>query len=184
MTRLICALALALVVASPAAARPWVVDPAASNLGFRVNVEGQPVKGTFRRWTANIAFDPAALATSKASVTIDMASAASGDAERDTSLVSADWFSTKSYPKATFVTRSIRAKGGTKYEAVGDLTIRGVSRPIVLPFNLVIVGDKARMTSQVSLDRTAFGVGGGQFSTGDYVDTRVTVVIDLTARGK
>ena len=174
-------LALAPIAASAAPAATWTVDAANSKLGFRGAMNGDAFNGTFRRWSAQIAFDPKNLAGSKASVSIDVASAATGDADRDQAMPTADWFSAQTQPRASFVTTAFKDLGGGKYQAAGDLTIRGVKRPVVLPFTLAISGDTAKMNGAVVLNRTAFGIGQGQWKTGDVVATEVTVNIALTA---
>ena len=176
-------LGLAVLAPSAQAAAParWNVDPAASKLGFQGRMSGDAFSGTFRRWTAVIAFDPKNLAASKAEVAIDVGSAASGDADRDQAMPTADWFAAQRFPKATFVTTSIKDLGGGRYQAIGDLAIRGVHKPVVLPFTLAISGDTARMNGALVLNRTAFGIGQGRWSTRDVVDTSVTVNVSLTA---
>ena len=178
-------LAAALILGLPAAAAPasvphWTVD-AGSRLGFTGKMSGEAFNGAFRRWTAQIAFDPKNLAGSRAEVSIDVASAATGDADRDEALPTADWFAAARFPRASFVTRGIRDVGGGRYQAIGDLTIRGVSHTVMLPFTLVITGDTARMNGQLALNRGAFGIGQGKWATGDTVDTQVMVTIALTA---
>ena len=167
------------VLAAPAPA--WTVDAANSKLGFRGAFNGDAFNGLFHRWSAQIAFDPKNLAGSKAVVSVDMASAATGDADRDQALPTADWFSAKTQPRASFVATSFKDLGGGKYQAAGDLTIRGVKKPVVLPFTLAISGDTARMNGAVAINRTAFGIGQGQWKTGDVVATEVTVTVALTA---
>jgi polyisoprenoid-binding protein YceI len=176
-------LTLALLGQSAEAAPPsrWTVDPAASKLGFQGKMNGDAFSGVFRRWSANIVFDPKALAASKAVVTIDVGSAATGDADRDQAMPTADWFAAQRFPQATFVTTSIKDLGGGRYLANGDLAIRGVHKAAVLPFTLAISGDTARMNGALQLNRTAFGIGQGRWSTGAVVDTSVTVTVSLTA---
>jgi polyisoprenoid-binding protein YceI len=171
-----------LLSASAAVAAPphWTVDPT-SKLQFQGRVNGDGFGGTFRRWSADIAFDPKALAASKAVVTVDVGSAVTGDADRDQTLPSNDWFAAQRFPKAVFTTTAIKDLGGGRYQASGDLAIKGVHRPVVLPFTLAIAGDTARMNGQLVLNRTAFGIGQGQWSTPDVVDTKVAVIIQLTA---
>lgn len=178
------ALTIAIVAPAALAASPshWTVDPTASRLGFSGRMNGDAFNGTFKRWSADIVFDPKALPASKAVVVIDMGSALTGDADRDQALPSADWLAAKSFPRATFTTTAIKDLGGGKYVASGDLAIRGVHKPVALPFTLSIAGDTARMNGTVTLNRTAFGIGQGKWSTGDVVDTSVTVTVSLTAR--
>jgi len=176
------ACAAALATGAMAAPAPnWAVDPANSKLGFKGAMNGDAFTGQFRRWNAQIAFDPKNLAGSKVSVSIDMASAATGDADRDQALPTPDWFSAKAQPRASFVSTGFKDLGGGRFEADGNLTIRGVSRPIALPFTLAISGDTARMNGSAVLNRTAFGIGQGQWKTGDVVATEVTVTVALTA---
>jgi polyisoprenoid-binding protein YceI len=92
-----------------------------------------------------------------------------------------DWFAAKRFPQGVFTTTAIKDLGGGKYQASGDLAIRGVHRPVVLPFTLAISGDTARMNGALVLNRTAFGIGQGRWSTKDVVDTSVTVTVALTA---
>ena len=174
----------ALAIAAPAWAAPpaWVVDHAASKVGIGSTFDGQAVGGSFRKWDADIRFDPKDLAHSSASVSIDVGSAVTGDADRDAALPDTPWFFAAKYPKATFVTHSFKALGGNRYEAAGDLTIRGVTKPLTLPFTLAITGDTARMNAAVSVNRLAFGVGQGEWATTEVIPATVQVTIALTAR--
>ncbi len=167
--------------AAPAGPAAWTVDKAASRLSFKSNFSGMDFTGTFRRWDAQIAFDPKALAASKASVSIDVASASTGESERDDAMPTADWFNVASFPRATFVTKSIKSLGGNKYQAAGVLTLRGVSQPLTLPFTLAINGDVATMNGQVAVNRSAFGVGQGQWSSAETVPLDVMVTVAITA---
>jgi polyisoprenoid-binding protein YceI len=172
----------AAVIAAPASAATWVVDKAASKLGFQGTVEGSAFTGVFRSWDAQISFDPKAPGSSKAVVTVATGSAFTNDKDRDESLPTDEWFGVKAFPKATFVTTRFVDLGGGKWQAYGDLTIKNVKRPVVLPFTLAITGDVAKMSGTLVLDRTAFNVGSGRWKSDDEVGTKVTVQVSLTAR--
>ncbi|CAN5206361.1 hypothetical protein BH09PSE2_BH09PSE2_20130 [soil metagenome] len=182
------AAAAVLLVAGPAfAAAPpaWVVDRSASKVGFTGSMSGQAFSGRFTRFDAHIAFDPKNLPAAQVVATIDTGSAASCDASRDEALPTPDWFSVKAFPRAVFKSKRIAATGPGYYVADGDLTIRNVTRPVSLPFALTITGDTAKMTGALQLDRSAFGVGQGQFKGGDTVALKVGVDVVITAkRGK
>lgn len=173
----------ALAIAAPAWAAPpaWTVDKAASKVGIGSIFDGQAVSGSFRKWDADIRFDPKDLAHSSAKVTIDVGSAATGDADRDAALPDTPWFYAAKYPKATFVTHSFKALGANRYEAQGELTIKGVTKPLTLPFTLVITGDTAKMNAAVGVNRLAFGVGQGEWATTQVIPAAVQVTIALTA---
>jgi polyisoprenoid-binding protein YceI len=175
----------ATVFAAPAWAAPapaWTVDKAASKVAFSSSFDGGAFSGSFRRWDAAIRFDPANLAGSSVTATFDMTSAATGDTGRDEALPLDDWFAAKRFPKATFTASSFKALGGNRYQAVGNLTIRGVTKPLTLPFTLVITGGVAKMNASVGLNRLAFGVGQGDWKTTEVVPGTVTVNISLTAK--
>jgi polyisoprenoid-binding protein YceI len=165
-----------------AAAAPWAVDKAKSRVGWRATVMGQTVDGQFQRYDAAIRFDPKKLAESQATISIDVASVSSGDHDRDTMLPSGDWFDTKTFPRATFKTRGFKDLGGGRYQAMGDLTIRNVTRPVVLPFTLSIAGDTAKMTGSLPIDRGVFGVGQGQFKGPETVAPTVQVMLSIVAK--
>ena len=172
------ALAPALALAAPPT---WTVDHAASKLTFSTSVSGKGFTGVFRRWDAVIHFDPRDLAHSDVTATIDITSAFTGDNDRDAELPDQDWFWTSHFPRASFVAHSFQAAGPGRYVAQGVLTIRGVARPLTLPFALAITGASARMNAQVSLNRLAFGVGQGEWQATDTVPANVAVGVDLTA---
>jgi polyisoprenoid-binding protein YceI len=159
----------------------WTVDPAKSKLGFSGTQTGAPFNGTFARYNAAIAFDPDHLAASHIRVSVDLASAATGDTQRDTALPGDDWFDIAHFPQASFTSDSIRKKPDGTYEALGTLTLRGVGHPLTLPFTLEINGANARAKGHVTLVRTAFGVGQGQWASGDYVALEVGIDIDIAA---
>ncbi|MFN3857184.1 MAG: YceI family protein [Caulobacter sp.] len=185
MNRLIALVALLLLAATPAAAAPaqaWSVDAAGSRIGFSSTFGGEAFSGAFRRWDAQIRFDPANLAGSSAVVTIDMTSAATGDADRDGALPTAAWFSAKAHPRAVFRATGFKALGGNRYEATGTLTLRGVTRPLTLPFSLVITGDQAKMDARISLSRLAYGVGQDEWKATNVIPDAVSVTISVKAR--
>jgi polyisoprenoid-binding protein YceI len=174
-------LALPLIAATPALAADWTVDAAKSHLGFSGVQNGAPFQGSFGKWTAEIAFDPAHPEAGHAKVTIDLASAKTGDTQRDSALPQAEWFDVKAFPEASFEATGFVAKGGDAYEAPGKLTIRGIGKDAVLPFTVEITGDKAVAKGHLSLVRTGFGVGQGVWATGEWVALDVGVDVDLSA---
>ncbi|MFN9849377.1 MAG: YceI family protein [Alphaproteobacteria bacterium] len=153
-----------------------------SSLTFATAWSGEAIEGRFDRWTADIQFNPDALDRSRVSVSIDMASALSGDEQRDASLPSADWFDTAAHPKATFTATRFERTGDGRYVARGQLSLRGVSRPLTLPFRLKIDGDRAEVSGVTTLDRTTFGVGQGEWASTDQIPAKVTVRIALKAQ--
>ena len=159
----------------------WKVQPG-SQLTFATAWSGSAIEGRFDKWTADILFSSDALAASKVTVAIDMASATSGDAQRDAALPAPDWFDAAAHPKASFTATKFSKSGADRYIAHGTLSLRGVTKPLDLQFRLTITGSDARMTGSAAIDRTVFGVGQGEFAGTQDIPARVTVRVQLTAR--
>lgn len=171
-------------IAAPALAAPavsWTVDKAHSQVAFQAGMNGQAINGSFRRFDARIAFDPANLAGSSVVAVIDTGSAMTGDQTRDEALPTPDWFNARAFPRATFAAKQFKSLGNGRFQAIGTLTIRNVSRPVVMPFQLMVNGNVAQMRGSVTIDRRWFGVGQGQFATPDAVAANVMVNIAIRA---
>jgi polyisoprenoid-binding protein YceI len=181
MRRALFAMAVLAATAAPAAAAHWTVDAAKSKLGFSVDWGGEPFTGTFKKWTADIDFDPADLAHSHVAAVIEIKSEASDDPDSDESLKGAIGFAADKFPAAKFETTGFKALPGGNYLAQGKLTIRGVTKPVDLPFKLDIQAGRAHMTGKVVVIRTDFGVGQGEWASPKPVAHEVTVTVDLTA---
>lgn len=159
----------------------WTVQPGGT-LGFVASMNGDAINGRFGSWTGDIRFSPDDLAGSKIAVTIDLASADTSDGQRDEMLRGSDFFNVGAHPKARFTASRITHKGGDRYAAAGTLDLHGVKRPVTLDFTLKIDGDTARATGSTRLDRTAFGVGAGDWAATDQIAGNVSVRFDFRAR--
>ena len=167
-----------------ATADTWTVRHAASTLGFHTAWSQGPVNGHFGTWSATIRFGPDALDASSVDVVIDMASARTGVPDTEGALPEADWFAVSAHPTASFHATKFRHLAGNHYEALGRLELRGVSRPLKLPFTLTIAGDVATMTGTASIDRTVFGIGQGEWAATTDVPAAVTVSVAIKADRK
>lgn len=168
--------------AAPEKLMRWSVDYDASWLRFIGEENGRTFEGGFSDFSAEILFDPDRLSESKIRVKVQTATASTGDALRDATIPGKEWFDTKQYPSATFVSTDIRALGGNAYEANGALTIKDVSHNIVLPFTLNIEGEQAIATGTVDLLRTDFGLGVAESWLGDEgIALNVRVEFDIKA---
>ena len=182
-TPTLAAAAAALLIGLSGAARAatWTVDTARSKLGFTGQQTGAPFTGRFKTWAAAIDFDPAHPEAGHVTATVDVATAATDDPQKDEALPTPDWFDAAQFTTARFDATGFAPRGGDRYETTGKLTLRGVSRDVVLPFTLTIAGDQAHAVGHARLVRTAFGVGQGSWSTADYVALDVDVDLDLVA---
>jgi len=158
----------------------WTVA-SGGRLGFTASWNGEAVDGRFSRWRAAIRFSPDELAKSTIRVTVDLASADTGDGQRDDSLKSSDFFDVGSHPSAVFAARDIRHLGGDRYEARGTLDLHGVRKPATVRFTLRIDGDRARVSGTARIDRTAFGVGQGEWAATDAIAAGVDIAFSFNA---
>ncbi|MEO8374640.1 MAG: YceI family protein [Sphingomonas bacterium] len=167
-----------------AVADTWIVRPSASSLRFHTAWSQGPVDGRFGKWKAVVLFGPEALDSSSVEVTIDMASATTGVSDTESALPGTDWFSVATHPTATFKATRFRHLAGNRYEALGTLSLRGVSRSLKLPFTLSIADDVATVTGTATIDRTLFGVGQGEWAATTDVPAAVTVTVSIKADRK
>lgn len=159
------------------AATAWTIDSTGSQLDFTATQAGGEFDGSFRRFRAEIAFDPADLAGSRFQVEIETASAATGDKDRDQTLAGNDFFAATRWPTARFESKRFIALGGDRYEARGRLTIRDVTREVRLPFRFQLAagGGEAGMSGGTTIRRLDFGVGQGEWEDTALVGNEVRI---------
>lgn len=178
MIRRLTRAALFVLLPASVTAQDWVVDPAASSLRFIGSAQGESFEGRFEQFQASIRFDPAALETARFDVSITLASADSKNEERDGTLVGADFFHVEQYPLARFVATEFAATA-TGFEARGALELRGTRQPVTLAFTWKPGATGARLDGSATLDRTAFGVGGGDWADPGMIAHAVEVKTTL-----
>ncbi len=166
----------------PPAAPVWIVDKAASRIGFQATLGGQAVDGVFKSWDAQIAFDPKNLKASHALISVETASAMTGQPTRDALLPAPAWLSTHKFPKATLISRSISQTGPGRYLATADLKLRGVTRRVSIPFTVTLSQATGRMLASMMLDRTTFGIGQVPGMRLTSLSPMVKVTMRLTAK--
>lgn len=176
-------LASGLLVSTPAFAADWTLASGSGTLGFSGTQTGKPFSGHFQKYDGTISFDPAHPESGHAKITVNMASAATGDSQRDGTLPGHDWFDAKAFPTALFEVKDFKAKGGNHYDTEGTLTIKGVSKPVTLPLAIDITGSTLHAKGHLQLVRSAFNVGVGPWATGQWVALEVGVDVDVTAQG-
>jgi polyisoprenoid-binding protein YceI len=178
------AVAALLLSAAPALAEAprWRMDSAASRLFFEATEAGRPVRGEFRRFDADIAFDPERPETARVEVRIATLSAETGRTMHDQALQDSDWFAPAQFPQARFSLSGARRLPDGSYVGDGSVTLRGRTQPVRLTFRLSLEGDAARMEGEAVLDRLAFGVGERTDRTGGWIGRQVRVEVRLLAR--
>ena len=176
---------LALLVAVPAHAQQ-ALQPALSSIQFTAKQMGVPLEGHFKKFGAQIAFDPAKLATSRIAFTVDTGSATLGSRETDAELPKPTWFNVPQFPQATFQSSSIKALGGGKFDVAGKLTIKGQSRDVTVPVTLTQSGATTTASGTLALKRLAYKIGENEWADTSMVadDVQVQFKLALTGVGK
>ena len=166
--------------AAPATAK---LVPAQSDIAFTFRQMGVPVDGHFKKFDAQVAFDPKNPAAGKVSLSIELGSATLGDAATDAELVKPEWFNVKKIPTATFQSTAIKALGGGKFEATGKLTIKGQVKDVVVPVALAQAGGTTTATGAFAIKRLDFNIGEGEWKDTSMVANDVQVKFKLALNG-
>ncbi|MFN0181142.1 MAG: YceI family protein [Gemmatimonadales bacterium] len=189
---LLCALAL-LVVTGPLAAQPRVpriysVDDAHSFLGFSVRLAGfNRVRGLFQDWRADFSFDPARPLDGIVHFWADASTIATGVTDRDEHLRTADFFDVARYPSLTFEGRVVAA-AGSRLELEGALTIRGQTRTVRFPAELLTPetedpfgNRRIAFGAELSINRRDFEIHGPRFWS-TAISESVTIELEVGGR--
>ena len=151
---------------APIPAGTYNIDPAHSVIGFSIrHFELSWVSGRFKDFVGTITIDDKDMTKSSVTFTAKIASVDTGIGKRDDHLRTADFFEAEKYPELTFKSSKIERKSGNDYVAHGDLTIKGVTKQIALPFTLSGAikdqrgGSKIGVDAQTTVNRLDFGIG-------------------------
>lgn len=158
---------VAMMAAAPAAFAADYVQAPGSTLVFASKYDGEVFTGKFANFTTTLSFDPAKLATSKLDVVIPLAGASTGNGDRDSTLSGTDFFNVAKFAQARYTATKFRSLGGNQYAADGNLSLRGVSKPVTLTFTWT-PGAQPVLSGKATVKRLDFGVGGGD----DWADTK------------
>ena len=181
-SRLLAMSALLAVMTLPVAAQQKLL-PAQSDMVFVFKQMGVPVEGHFKKFDAQVSFDPAKLAAAKVSFTVDMASATLGSAQADAELPKAVWFNTPKFAQATFVSSSFKALGAGKYEVAGKLNIKGQAQDVLVPLQMTQSGALTQAAGILPIKRLSFRVGENEWADTSMVADEVQVKFKLALNG-
>ncbi|WOB07996.1 YceI family protein [Piscinibacter gummiphilus] len=181
MKKLFVSVALATLALGAAAQQKLV--PAQSEIAFTSKQMGVPVDGKFKKFDAQVAFDPKKPETAKIAFTVDLASVSFGSSETESEVAKPDWFNTKAFPQATFQSTTVKATGPGKYEVAGKLTIKGASQNIVVPVALAQAGGTTTATGGFVLKRLDFRIGDGDWKDTSMVANEVNVKLKFALTG-
>ncbi len=174
-------LATALAVASMALtgtlvqAAPLKVDPGKSLVSATFQQMGVGVDASFRKFNAQVDYDAAKPEKSKASVEIEIPSFDLGDPDYNKEVLKKEWFNAAQFPKASFVSSSIRAAGPGKLDLSGKLTIKGKTADVTFPVSVRKLGALTQLEGKLPIKRLAFNIGEGEWKDTSIVADEVTI---------
>ncbi len=113
-------------------AATYDIDASHSTVGFRIRHFVSRVNGSFTKVSGAIEYDAKRPAAAKVTATIETASITTANERRDGHLKSADFFDVEKYPSMTFVSKKVTAAGKNRLKVLGDLTLHGICKPVVL----------------------------------------------------
>lgn len=188
-SRILALMAISLLsIPATASASTWEIDPAHSTIEFSVkHMMVSTVKGQFEKVKGTVEIDDKDLTKSRVEVTIDLASVNTHEAKRDGHLKSPDFFDVAKYPSATFKSTKVQ-KAGKKLKITGDLTLHGVTKPVVLdvegptPPTKTPFGTTVRAVhAAAKIDRKDFEIGWNKVLDNGGVLVGNEVTLDLNA---
>lgn len=173
--------------AAPALAKKWDLDLAKSSITFKGTQMDTPgFDGVITKFYPVINFDADHLDQSKVTVEIDVTSIDAKDSERNKTLQGSDWLDSPKFPTARFETTGFAKTGDNAFTADANLTIRDVTVPLKLPFTLTPTvsssgPDRVLMAGAVTIDRSKFQLGQGDWADASVIGNDIAVEVKLTA---
>jgi len=170
---------LLLIAVSTAGAAEWKMLPQGSRLEFFITYAGQEAPGLFRRFATELQFDPSAPDEGRLVVTVTVLSADLDSEDINEAIAGPEWFDFERYAEARFVSASIAGVGDGRFIATGSLRLKGIERVIEVPFAWSEADGLAQMRGELTLQRTAFGIGTGEWAASDVIGHNVRVRFDV-----
>lgn len=156
------------------------VDTVRSSIRFVPVLMGTKTEGSFKKFSAQIRFDPEKPALAQAKAEVDLQSFDIGFDEATEEALGPNWFDVKRTPKATFIATQVKALGPDKFELAGNLTIRNQTKPVRFPVTLTReASGTARLDGALMIKRLDYGLGQGQWAGTGTVANDVSVQLKL-----
>jgi polyisoprenoid-binding protein YceI len=165
----------------------WNLDPAHTNFFFEVKHTYAAVRGQFTEFSGNVYFDPENPGKGRFDFVIKVDSIDTKIGKRDTHLRSPDFFNAKKFPEIIFKSSKVTKAGDNKFIVAGKLTIKDVTKDLVLEFDYLGQKDNplkpgqlvAGLDALLTIDRLAYNVGAGKFYKMGVVGKDVDILVTL-----
>lgn len=178
------AAALGLCLSGGAAAAEYSsLDAQASSISFGYSQMNVKMDGAFSEMKATeLSFDPANPEAAKVTIEVPLASIDAGYEEANSELVKEEWLASSAHPVATFTSKKVEDLGAGNYQVTGDLSIKGNTREVVVPFTFKEEGDTGVFDGRFTFQRADFSVGEGQWKDFGIVANDIEIKFRVVAR--
>ena len=173
----IAAIAFLAFSSAPYAVEYSSIDAAKSKITFTSKLMGSKLSGGFGKFSGKVSFNPDQPDKAKANIAIDIASFNAGGDELQDEAKGKDWFNTKTYPSANFVSDSVKSIGSDGLEIHGSLTIKGKAVPVLIAAQYQAQGKQMIFDGTFQLMRLDFGLGAGNWADTSAVANEVPVKV-------
>lgn len=157
-------------------------DPAKTTVSATFKQMNVPVESKFKKHLVVIDYDAAKPDASKATVEIETASLDMGDPEYNAEVAKKEWFNAAQYPKATFVSSSIKPAGAGKLNVTGKLTIKGKATDVTFPVTVKTEGGKQVFDGALPIKRLTYNIGEGEWKDTSMVADEVTIKFHVVSQ--
>jgi len=175
MKKIAISAALAVAIATPGIAAIVKVDNTKSAVSITFKQMNVPVDAKFKKFSASIDYDAAKPEASKATVDIDVASFDLGDAEYNKEVLKKEWFNAAAFPKASFVSTSMKAGAAGKLDVTGKLSIKGKTVDVSFPLSIKKEGNSQVFDGSLPIKRLTFNIGEGEWKDTGMVADEVQI---------
>ncbi|SEN55941.1 Polyisoprenoid-binding protein YceI [Pseudomonas sp. ok272] len=157
------------------------VNAGASQISFTYDQMGQRVYGTFGQFSATLDFDTMHPEAAHAGLVIELASIDAGSEDANGQLQEPGWFNSAVYPQARFESSRVKALGDNRYEVVGQLSLKGITREVRVPVSLSPESGIGVFSGELTLNRADFDVGKGEWAGDSVVSNEIAIKFRVVA---
>ena len=165
----------------PALAAPLKTDLTKSTVSATFKQLSVPLDGKFRKFTAQIDFNVAKPETSKAAMELDISGFDLGDPEFNKEVLKKEWFNAAQFPKANFVSSSIKAGANGQFDVTGKLTIKGRAADVRFPMKVKTEGANQIFEGSLPIKRLTYAIGEGDWADTSTVADEVIIKFRIVA---
>jgi len=149
--------------------------PGKASVTFKIKNAGLTVNGSFGGFAGTLLFDPARPETGKLTATVETATLDTGVGMRDGHLKKEDYFNVTTYPRISLTSISIEKKGGDGYVGIFDLTLKGTTRRITMPFTFTQTDNSGTFAGGFDINRLDYKVGKSNLFLSDKLIINLSV---------